>query len=76
MQVICVIDDEMTPRLKSTSEGEPSQFDYHYGKGVAIVWRSGISRSSGNPNVIGEHCRRDKLYNLGLTILGSISSML
>ncbi|KAI6228957.1 hypothetical protein M3Y99_01176100 [Aphelenchoides fujianensis] len=31
LQVICAVDDEMAPRLKTNAAGEPSLFHYHYG---------------------------------------------
>lgn len=31
MQVICVVDDEMTPRMKKTADGEDSKYKYQYG---------------------------------------------
>lgn len=30
--VVCVVDDELAPRMKPNPAGEPSQFSYYYGK--------------------------------------------
>ena len=32
LQVICVVDDEMAPRMKPNAAGEPSVFTFRYGK--------------------------------------------
>ncbi|PAV62520.1 hypothetical protein WR25_00150 isoform A [Diploscapter pachys] len=31
LMVVCVVDDELAPRMKPNSAGEPSQFSYYYG---------------------------------------------
>ena len=31
LQVICVVDDEMAPRMKPNAAGEPSAFSFRYG---------------------------------------------
>ncbi|KAF7635525.1 hypothetical protein Mgra_00005067 [Meloidogyne graminicola] len=31
LQVICIVDDEMAPRMKPNAAGEPSVFTFHYG---------------------------------------------
>ncbi|KAL3073187.1 hypothetical protein niasHT_035463 [Heterodera trifolii] len=31
LQVICIVDDEMAPRMKPNAAGEPSAFSFHYG---------------------------------------------
>lgn len=31
LQIICIVDDEMYPRMKSNTAGEPSGFSFHYG---------------------------------------------
>lgn len=32
LQLICVVDDEMYPRMKSNAAGEPSNYNFYYGK--------------------------------------------
>lgn len=31
LQIICIVDDEMYPRMKPNTAGEPSGFNFHYG---------------------------------------------
>lgn len=31
MQYVCVVDDEMAPRMKPTPEGEDSPYKFYYG---------------------------------------------
>lgn len=32
LQFVCVVDDEMAPRMKPNAAGEPSKFKFQYGE--------------------------------------------
>lgn len=62
LQVICVVDDEMYPRMKPNASGEPSTFAFHYGN---------LSEEGIFPN--DSHCFN---YFIGLSFLAAAFSFL